>query len=104
MFLNQIREYTHVYHEALERDADILAQLRTFPAYHKLLQSYYGYFAPLELLLTGNTAKPDRLITGDTCRTQFLRDDLAALGDSQDAIDTLDRCAMSSKAQRLVAG
>ncbi|WP_161539756.1 biliverdin-producing heme oxygenase [Paramagnetospirillum kuznetsovii] len=102
-----LRRATHDLHERLERlpvMAPLTAGCVSAPQYLRALARLYGFYAPMEAVLFGDTL-PDSM--GVRPKSPALLRDLSALGLSGDAITTLPHCtrlpALSDPSQRLGA-
>ena len=93
MILKHLKQATHSRHEALESRLPLLDVQLARPAYHALLQLFFGYYEPLEKKLL---AQPCWASLGfdyaERRKTPRLAQDLLALGDSAEALQGLARC------------
>lgn len=94
MILPYLREQTQPLHQRLEASADIAGALASLARYRELLQSFYGFHAPLEAALH---AFPEWREIGfglaDRKKVPLLRQDLLDLGMTGEEIASLAVCS-----------
>jgi heme oxygenase len=90
--LAKLRAATRTEHDAIEASLGLLRASLTVHRYHKIVERFYGYYAPLEAALAhARAAVAPHLDLPDSGRTALLARDLEAL-DGRPAAD-LPRCS-----------
>lgn len=97
MILSMLKEQTRPLHDQIEHTMDLPSRLRSPDTYKALLGRFYGFYAPLEVLLgsvEGAAAEYARIgfDFAKRCKTEILKADLRALGMSEADISELPQC------------
>lgn len=90
----RLREATGALHRRIEAELDVLAPDLTIERYRRILETFHGYYEPLERRIAdaiAATAEPPSFAV--LSRGALLRRDLAALGVPPSALAELPRCA-----------
>ncbi|RMM39673.1 Heme oxygenase [Pseudomonas syringae pv. aptata] len=90
--LDALRAETRPLHVKLEKRMPFFSPALDHALYLRLLQAYYGFYAPLEAILHGSALIPAELIPVERVKTPVLVEDLRALGLSDHDIGQLPRC------------
>ncbi|MGR3888806.1 biliverdin-producing heme oxygenase [Pseudomonas sp. 1152_12] len=90
--LEALRSGTGLLHVALEKRLPFFSECMDAEWYRRLLQAYYGFYAPMEAALYDSGLIPDGFDTALRVKTPTLLRDLYALGLTDDAISALPRC------------
>ncbi|KTB69917.1 MULTISPECIES: biliverdin-producing heme oxygenase [Pseudomonas] len=90
--LDALRAETRQLHVKLEKRMPFFSSALDHALYLRLLQAYYGFYAPLEAILHDSALMPAELTPQDRVKTAVLVEDLRALGLSDDDIRQLPRC------------
>lgn len=90
--LEALRSGTGVLHVALEKRLPFFSERLDADWYQRLLQAYYGFYAPIEAALYESGLIPDGFDTALRVKTPTLLCDLHALGLTDAAISALPRC------------
>ncbi|MFL1491737.1 biliverdin-producing heme oxygenase [Pseudomonas antarctica] len=90
--LQALRKGTGLLHVALEKRLPFFSERLDADRYRRLLQAYYGFYAPMEAALYDSGLIPDGFDTALRVKTPTLLLDLHALGLTDDAISALPRC------------
>ena len=91
--LEALRKGTALLHVALEKRLPFFSECLDAGAYRRLLQAYYGFYAPMEAALRDCELIPEGFDQALRVKTPTLMSDLRALGLSDKAISALPRCA-----------
>ncbi len=83
MLLEQLKNSTKVEHEALERDMALDRHLRDRDSYRRLLQCWYGWYAPWEAMAWREAPPEIAIFLEDRWKTPMIVADLRYLGDSR---------------------
>ena len=91
-FLDRLKAQTRAEHVAMEGALDLMRDDLLLADYRRLLERYFGFYAPVEARLAGVlvSVAPDGLEFETRRKLPLLRADLAALGGP--AADTLAAC------------
>jgi heme oxygenase len=93
MILTRLKHETAAAHRAIEHTVDLPSRLRSAGEYRRLLERFWGFYAPIEAQLA---ARPEwaqyDLDIHRRLKASALVCDLRALGLSASAIDRLPRC------------
>lgn len=90
--LDALRAETSQLHVRLEKRMPFFSSALDRAHYLRLLQAYYGFYAPLEAILHASALIPAELIPLERVKTPVLVEDLRALGLSDHDIGQLPRC------------
>jgi len=90
--LEALRTGTGLLHVALEKRLPFFSEQLDANWYRRLLQAYYGFYAPMEAALYDSGLIPDGYDAVLRVKTPTLLGDLRALGLNDYAIDALPRC------------
>ncbi|KPY54467.1 Heme oxygenase [Pseudomonas syringae pv. solidagae] len=90
--LDALRAETSQLHVRLEKRMPFFSSALDHALYLRLLQAYYGFYAPLEAVLHGSALVPAELVPAERVKTPVLVEDLRALGMSDHDIGQLPRC------------
>ena len=91
--LEALRTGTALLHVALEKRLPFFSEHLDADWYRRLLQAYYGFYAPMEAALYDSGLIPDGLDPEPRVKTPTLVRDLYALGLDDDAINALPLCS-----------
>ena len=91
--LEALRTGTAPLHVALEKRLPFFSEHLDADWYRRLLQAYYGFYAPMEAALYDSGLIPDGLDPELRVKTPTLVRDLYALGLDDDAINALPLCS-----------
>ncbi|VVO11659.1 biliverdin-producing heme oxygenase [Pseudomonas fluorescens] len=91
--LEALRTGTALLHVALEKRLPFFSERLDASWYQRLLQAYYGFYAPMEAVLYDGEVIPEGFDPVMRVKTPTLVNDLRALGLNDRAINTLPRCA-----------
>ncbi|TFY91007.1 biliverdin-producing heme oxygenase [Pseudomonas nabeulensis] len=91
--LEALRTGTALLHVALEKRLPFFCERLDAGWYQRLLQAYYGFYAPMEAALSDSGLIPDGFDPVLRVKTPTLLGDLYALGLDEAAITALPRCA-----------
>lgn len=95
MLRDDLRRHTHEHHERLEALLDLPGSIRSTDDYRRLLGAFFGFYTPFEARL-GEYEEPLGYVGLDVSarrKAPRLRDDLEALGFSDESIEALPRCS-----------
>lgn len=93
MILTSLREQTRSWHERVERTVDLPRRLESLSGYRSLVRRFYGFYQPLEARLASDCKLGEIALDIDQrWKAELLWDDLRALGDTAEQIETLPRC------------
>ena len=93
MILNRLKQATQTRHAALESRSILLDPSLSLTAYGNCLRRFFGYYAPLELVLLGANRWSDAgLATAAWQKVPLLAKDLLSLGDTPDQLAQVPRC------------
>ncbi|RRV07469.1 biliverdin-producing heme oxygenase [Pseudomonas sp. v388] len=90
--LPALRLATRELHIGMEKRMPFFTPSLNPALYLRLLQAYYGFYQPLEALLTASALMPDELLPQERVKLPALVQDLYALGMSDVDIAQLPRC------------
>lgn len=90
--LEALRTGTGSLHIALEKRLPFFSACLDADWYRRLLQAYYGFYAPIEAALHDSDLIPDGFDCVLRAKTPTLLSDLHALGLDDNAINALPRC------------
>lgn len=90
--LDALRSGTARLHVALEKRLPFFAPRLDADWYQRVLQAYYGFYRPMEARLHDSGLIPIGFDQALRAKTPTLRNDLNALGLSNEAISTLPQC------------
>lgn len=90
--LAALRAATRELHVGMEKRMPFFTPSLNPALYLRLLQAYYGFYQPLEALLTASALMPDELLPQERVKLPALVQDLYALGMSDVDIAQLPRC------------
>lgn len=90
--LEALRTGTGLLHVALEKRLPFFSEQLDSDWYKRLLQAYYGFYAPMEAALYDSSLIPEGYDSVLRAKTPTLLGDLRALGLNDDAINALPRC------------
>ena len=90
--LEALRTGTGLLHVALEQRLPFFSDELDAGWYRRLLQAYYGFYAPMEAALYDSGLIPDGYDSVLRVKTPTLQGDLRALGLNDYAINALPRC------------
>ena len=90
--LEILRTGTGQLHVALEKRLPFFSERLDANWYRRLLQAYYGFYAPMEAVLYGSGLIPDGFDCALRAKTPTLLSDLLALGLDDHAINALPHC------------
>ncbi|WP_440061805.1 biliverdin-producing heme oxygenase [Pseudomonas syringae] len=90
--IGALRAETNQLHVQLEKRMPFFSSVLDHALYLRLLQAYYGFYAPLEAALRDSTFMPCALTPDDRIKTCVLVKDLCALGMSEHDIRQLPHC------------
>lgn len=96
----RLRAATAAWHQALERQLDLLGPGLDTASYRRLLAMLYGFHAPLETRLCRAAALAPDLGVPPPRRAHLLARDLAALGMPRAAVRALPRCPSLPRLER----
>ncbi|WP_277758247.1 biliverdin-producing heme oxygenase [Pseudomonas sp. A34-9] len=91
--LQDLRAGTAELHIALEKRLPFFSDTLDTHAFERLMQAYYGFYAPLEDALQRSGSVPDDFDLTPRLKTPTLRRDLQALGVTPQVLDNLPMCA-----------
>jgi heme oxygenase len=89
----RLREETTPQHQTLERQLDLLDPELSLHRYRLVLESFHGFYGPVESALARLVTTTDSLGFPLRARAELLERDLLALGLSRSDIAALPRCA-----------
>ena len=93
MILNRLKQATQTRHAALESRSILLDPSLSFTAYRNCLLRFFGYYAPLELLLLGANRWSDAGLAHTAWqKAPLLAQDLLTLGDTPDQLEQAPKC------------
>ena len=93
MILIRLKQATQTRHAALESRSILLDPSLSFTAYRNCLRRFFGYYAPLELVLLGANRWSDAgLATATWQKAPLLAQDLLTLGDTPDQLEQAPQC------------
>ena len=92
-FHPRLRRETGAQHQNLERQLDLLDPALSLRRYRLVLESFYGFYAPIESELPRLLAASPPLGFSLRARAELLKRDLFSLGLSHSDITALPRCA-----------
>lgn len=90
--LETLRTGTALLHVALEKRLPFFSECLDADWYRRLLQAYYGFYAPMEAALFDSGLIPEGFDAVMREKTPTLVKDLHALGLDDDTLKTLPRC------------
>ncbi|TFF05837.1 biliverdin-producing heme oxygenase [Pseudomonas sp. BCA14] len=90
--LEALRTGTGLLHVALEKRLPFFSERLDAPWYRRLLQAYYGFYAPMEAALYASGLIPEGFDSARRVKTPTLIGDLKALGLDDAAIRALPYC------------
>ncbi|MBC8999382.1 biliverdin-producing heme oxygenase [Pseudomonas sp. N40(2020)] len=90
--LQDLRAGTAELHIALEKRLPFFSDTLDAQAFGRLMQAYYGFYAPLENALQRSGSVPDDFDLTPRLKTHTLRGDLRALGMADAALASLPIC------------
>lgn len=88
----RLRAATDALHRATERQFALERRFASRAAYRDLLAALYGFHVPLEAALRSIDWGTGAGLAARLCKSQWLADDLSALGLADAAISALPRC------------
>ncbi|WP_248748597.1 biliverdin-producing heme oxygenase [Pseudomonas sp. MWU15-20650] len=91
--LETLRTGTRLLHVALEKRLPFFSGCLDADGYRRLLQAYYGFYAPMEKALYESGLIPDGFDCVLRAKTPTLVNDLHALGLDDNTLNALPRCA-----------
>lgn len=91
--LEALRTGTALLHIALEKRLPFFSEHLDADGYRRLIQAYYGFYAPMEAALYDGDLLPEGFEPKLRVKTPTLVSDLHALGLNDVAINALPRCA-----------
>ncbi len=93
MIMLQLRERTRVHHDRMEANVDIRKRCQSVENYRRLLEKFYGFYAPIEATLE---SRSDGELSGfnfeQRRKVPLLRADLRALGARDADLGRLPHC------------
>ena len=93
MILPRLKQATQTRHAALESRSILLDPSLTRTAYRNCLRRFFGYYAPLELLLLGTSTLSDAGLAHPAWqKAPLLAQDLLSLGDTPDQLARAPKC------------
>jgi heme oxygenase len=94
--MQKLREATRVAHASIEASLPLFAPTFTRAHYVRLVEAFYGFYAPLELRIADaallHSARGAHLAIRGRAKAPLLVDDLLALGKTSAQIEALPRC------------
>jgi heme oxygenase len=92
--MRQLRQATRLAHERVEASLSLLEPGLTRGRYARVLEAFYGFYAPLEPLVFAAAEAHEATVALELCaKVPLLVTDLRALGSTQADVDALPRCA-----------
>jgi len=92
MVFARLKQETHDHHTRLENTVDILNRTRTVTDYQSVLETFYGFYKPIEDLL-GAVEGIETISFHERRKVTLLQNDLKSFGLSDHDIDHLPVCA-----------
>lgn len=93
MILLRLKQATQTRHAALESRSVLLSPSLSRTAYRHCLRRFFGYYAPLELLLLGGNRWSDAGLAHTAWqKAPLLAQDLLTLGDTPDQLSQAPQC------------
>jgi heme oxygenase len=93
MLRDSLKQRTAVLHRRLEVQLGLLDPNLEISGYRRVLETFYGFYVPLEIAVTGLAALTPPLEFSLRARSALIRLDLLALGMESGEIAELPRCA-----------
>ncbi|CAM3100285.1 biliverdin-producing heme oxygenase [Pseudomonas floridensis] len=90
--LDALRNQTSQLHSQLEKRMPFFSSRLDADLYLRLMQAYYGLYAPLEAALRSSALAPSALVLHERIKTPALVEDLHALGMADQDIERLPLC------------
>ncbi len=106
-FYQELKVITQPHHTRLEASIPLLDPLLSLATYHDLLRQFYGIYAALHEAIDGIACEPLAFSPSVSNQTEWLQQDLCALGEDGDRLAAIPRCSelpsLSSRAKLLGA-
>ena len=91
--MHQLRDATRLAHASIEGSLPLMDPALTRDRYVRIVEAFYGFYAPLEPRIAHAAAVHGALLAVDSrAKAPLLVLDLLALGETTDDIDALPRC------------